>query len=485
MLHQSAIQLRSPAGFSDDSRYGVGIFSSNRKRLRFVGIAILLVVLAGCADADLLTEPQLGSAPQPRLNHTLFTVINTEDDGDGSLRQAIRDATLAGPAIIQFDPGLAGERIVLLRELSVSSTITLEGPVDGGITIDANGTDRVLLAGQLSDLVLRNLTITGGKTASGGAGLFIAGGAVTLENVTVTGNFAQFGGGGIYASGARLTLINSTISGNVAASGAGILIDYNSEEGENITELISSTIAHNTATEITGGLVRTSVVWGPFTLRNVVIANNTGPVLDNCSLGGGNPVDPIFEGTNLFGDDSCEPRDSDIVADPLLGPLADNGGPNWTHALLRDSPAIDSATDCNVTEDQRYVSRPIGAACDIGAYEFEDFATVSLTLDRGEVDPKTGVARLTGTMTCSEQVTIHLEARLSQDQKVRRVPIVVEASAVEIVECAGSNAWIIDLLSPTGPFHNGTATASVEVISPNWIYPVTAGGPIKLFWARK
>ena len=55
---------------------------------------------------------------------------------------------------------------------------------------------------------------------------------------------------------------------------------------------------------------------------------------------------------------------------PKLGPLADNGGPTRTHALLQGSPAIDAAStpDCPTT-DQRGVVRPQGAACDIGSYE--------------------------------------------------------------------------------------------------------------------
>ena len=64
-------------------------------------------------------------------------------------------------------------------------------------------------------------------------------------------------------------------------------------------------------------------------------------------------------------------------ADPLLGPLQDNGGPTFTHALQFGSPAIDKGnpatpgsggTACEAT-DQRGAPRPAGAACDIGAYE--------------------------------------------------------------------------------------------------------------------
>ena len=65
-----------------------------------------------------------------------------------------------------------------------------------------------------------------------------------------------------------------------------------------------------------------------------------------------------------------------LGTDPRLGPLADNGGPTLTHALLPGSPAIDAVTAGNCpAADQRGVSRPQDGtgdgvrACDIGAFE--------------------------------------------------------------------------------------------------------------------
>ena len=55
----------------------------------------------------------------------------------------------------------------------------------------------------------------------------------------------------------------------------------------------------------------------------------------------------------------------------MLGPLADNGGPTQTHAVLPGSPAIDAipAGDCVVATDQRGIARPRDSGCDIGAFE--------------------------------------------------------------------------------------------------------------------
>lgn len=87
----------------------------------------------------------------------------------------------------------------------------------------------------------------------------------------------------------------------------------------------------------------------------------------------GAPVTSL--GYNLDSDGTCNlTAQGDISgADPHLGPLHDNGGPTWTHALMFDSPAIDAipTANCMLTIDQRNVSRPQEAACDIGAFESE------------------------------------------------------------------------------------------------------------------
>jgi hypothetical protein len=97
-------------------------------------------------------------------------------------------------------------------------------------------------------------------------------------------------------------------------------------------------------------------------VKNSIIAGNSG-----VDCGGGGSF--TSGGGNLAGP-SCTGVGS--TANPLLGPLANNGGETDTHALLAGSPAIDAGTapGCPAT-DQRGLPRPIGAACDSGAFEVQ------------------------------------------------------------------------------------------------------------------
>jgi hypothetical protein len=78
-------------------------------------------------------------------------------------------------------------------------------------------------------------------------------------------------------------------------------------------------------------------------------------------------------GHNLSSDTSCPFTGPGSMngTDPMLGPLADNDGPTFTMALLPGSPAIDAGdTGAAPATDQRGRPRPVGAAADIGAYEY-------------------------------------------------------------------------------------------------------------------
>jgi hypothetical protein len=113
-------------------------------------------------------------------------------------------------------------------------------------------------------------------------------------------------------------------------------------------------------------------------LQNTIIAHNTAyndgkgwDISQNCG------DEMIDKGNNLQFPEKSNPNDPNdhncttkiTIADPSLGPLGDYGGATHTVPLNSGSPAIDAGNNCPAT-DQRGVARPIGQACDIGAYEF-------------------------------------------------------------------------------------------------------------------
>jgi predicted outer membrane repeat protein len=245
----------------------------------------------------------------------------------------------------------------------------------------------------LSALMTISDSMVSGNSAVSGGGIFSEGESFTLERTTVSGNTTGGGGygGGIYANsnitvqdstisnnqaqrGGGLALNwatfsyvnNSTLSGNLAPQGAGIFIKI----GTNL-RLFNSTISNNTANLPDGGgglenASTTSVV----TSNNSIIANNQG--MADCKLA---VVSSVYEPAgipNWFGDASCT---GTANGDPLFGHLTDNGGPTQTQALLTASPAIDAgdsvicAGDKVNGIDQRGITRPQGAACDLGAFE--------------------------------------------------------------------------------------------------------------------
>lgn len=182
---------------------------------------------------------------------------------------------------------------------------------------------------------------------------------MTIDRSTFTqnsgGTMAGSGNGGaINHQQSTLVLTNSTISNNLSPFGGGI-ISYD-------TMRISSSTIVNNVSAFGGG------IFGNATIENSIIAKNTatssGPDVNGTftSLGNnlvGNPL-----GGTGFGA-------SDLLnLDPLVGPLANNGGFTLTHALLAGSPALDAAAAAtSPTFDQRGLSRPQGTAPDIGAFE--------------------------------------------------------------------------------------------------------------------
>ncbi len=261
-------------------------------------------------------------------------------------------------------------------------------------------------------VLINNSTIAGNEAVSGG-GIFILEGTVGISNSTISGNDAVDGnGGGIFIEEFALFLTNSTISGNTAASSGGGIFTVSSGGANGLKGAYNVTITLNTASGDGGGIASTDfpapqgLVQFPIRIFNSIIAANTSESNGQDCANGFFPTG----GYNLIGQidpsDGCtdfvDGVNNDRVGttatpiNPQLGPLADNGGPTQTHALLVGSVAIDGAnpngcqaadvaafindgseTFTTLTTDQRGEPRPVAvldpnvAICDIGAYEFQ------------------------------------------------------------------------------------------------------------------
>jgi CSLREA domain-containing protein len=217
---------------------------------------------------------------------------------------------------------------------------------------------------QSGTVTLARLTVDGNSIEDGdGAGLYIDAPSATLADSTLSNNrindpFEEDGvGGGLYNNG-TLSVVNTTISGNTAPG--------NDEDGSGggafnngALSLLHVTITLNDGDE--GGGIGGDTA--DVSVRSSIIAGN----------GGGDCFEPVSSaGHNIDGGMTCGLAGTGDLSstNPLLAPLGDNGGPTLTHGLLAGSPALDAADPAECPDaDQRGVARPIGANCDIGAFE--------------------------------------------------------------------------------------------------------------------
>jgi len=345
-----------------------------------------------------------------------IVVQNANDSGAGSLRQAIEDVCSGG--VITFDNDYT---IYLDNELFVNKLMTIDGggraiTISGDSGHDGSPDVRVIFVDTYDAVTLNHLNVVSGTAYTGG-GIVSYGSMLTVMNSTISGNSASYYGGGILGDG-RLQVINTTISGNSSNYyGGGIynsatMVITNSTVSGNSAlyngggiynygalRLNNSTLSDNTAGAIGSGIYNN---YSTLSYQNTIIANNIYD--EDCHNNAGTINTNI---NNLVEDGSCNAA---LSGDPLLGPLADNGGDTPTHALLSGSSAIDAVplSDCPLTTDQRGFLRPYpsGGACDIGAYEFgATLPTYTLTtrvVGNGAValDPPGGV------YTAGTQITL-------------------------------------------------------------------------------
>lgn len=282
-------------------------------------------------------------------------------------RTTIIDATGLGDRVLDVRPG---------GSLAIVKTTVTGGSVEG-----ENGGG---IYARESTLVLNQVSVRG-NTSSGegrGGGLGLDSAKATIAATLIAENRNSGDGGGLWNEDGEISIVNTTIADNVVdtslhptepkwgAYGGAMEINGGAWVLQNVT------ISGNLITDKNGGVEGegTAINGSPDSAKvvNTIIYGNTGintESVEQCT----ETLDS--EGNNLeqqppAGENRCFEAPTDRIADPLLGPLGNNGGETDTVALLTGSPAIDAGNlaRCPAT-DQRGFPRPQFGGCDIGAFE--------------------------------------------------------------------------------------------------------------------
>ncbi len=316
----------------------------------------------------------------PSLPAGTTTIVNTMPSG----------VTIRGDGVSFRIFTLASSAVVEMTNLTISHGASADG---GGIYIGSNGsltlnfcnvsnntssfTGGAISAGNATTLNVTQSTFASNTAQYGGMMYTYTNGTVNINQSTLTGNAASAAGGGLYVeSGSTFTSTNNTFSGNTTGGNGGAIVN------QATIVLTSNTITGNTAGS--GGGVAN---FGAATLSNNIVALNTASSFAPDLYAENFLMNPVTGTYNLIGvsdgseglNDPTNLRGTSLTPlDPSIGPLADNGGPNLTHALTFNSPAIDQGSASGLTIDQRGFARPINDilitdaddGSDIGAFEF-------------------------------------------------------------------------------------------------------------------
>ncbi len=278
-------------------------------------------------------------------------------------------------------------------------------------------------------LTITDSAISGNTNYAYGAGIY-NNGNMSIDRSAIDHNSSYYPGGGIYneaglVDGASrgftfndVSITNSTISDNLTDDddGGGIYNDAGT------LNLLNDTIAFNQSTydDNGGGLYANDTV----NVKNTILAMNVEDgAVNNCYDERDYIVDQghnLENGTDCGFDNSQPGASGDIQnADPLLGPLQNNGGPTFTRAIDNTSPAYNTADNsgCPAT-DQRGVTRPQFGVCDIGAFELAPApppaaapVAPSAPAAPKKIPPTIGVAGVRRACTTSSRVRVRITVK--------------------------------------------------------------------------
>lgn len=324
------------------------------------------------------------------------TIVNSTISGNRAARGGgayahsgsltVQDCTIADNVATVGGGGIRGGATVAISDSIVQNNRAGQG--GGGVTGGTVALRRTLIDGNSAGTL--DVPRPSESYFSGGG---ISAGSVVIDSSTISNNFAADRGGGvsisIFGGSLESTITNSTITGNAANLGGGV-----SHTSSRLLWIEHSTITSNEAVTNRGEPGRGGGLAGSsLRVRNSIIASNSttgtspdveagaGHIIRFSLIGDGRGATALVEAPVGSPDANGNLVGGPVhgVIDPLLGPLAENGGATRTHGLLTGSPAIDSGSfdvppgsPASAPEfDQRGApfSRVVGARIDIGAVE--------------------------------------------------------------------------------------------------------------------
>ena len=313
--------------------------------------------------------------------HALF-VTNTDDSGTGSLHDVVTNAP--DMSDILFDPTVFNVPRTISTasgEILINHSLTINGPGAGLLTLSGGNVNRIFrVAPGGLHVEISGLTFSGGNGNTDVGGAIVSDSDLTLSRCALVNNQAGNSGGAVYVGGSVGRFTDCTFSGNTSGGGSAVFLASSSGSFTNCTisgntapgfgagggiwfaggqtlAIINSTIVNNAGVD-TGG-IRVEAGGGSsatLTLRNSIIANNTGPNPNLRAFSNGGTATIASLGYNLTNDNSTtflnQPTDQTNI-DPRLGPLQNNGGQTPTRMPLAGSPALDKGNSVGRPFDQR------------------------------------------------------------------------------------------------------------------------------------
>jgi len=334
----------------------------------------------------------------------------------------------------------------------INNNVVIDGTSSGnGVTLTAAGAMmRLFHVSTIGELTLQNITLSGGtarganggSSSDGGDGM---GGAVynqgrlTIRNSTLLGNTAQGGvggdgafaggdggngrGGAVFNEAGSVVISNSTFYDNSATGsvgGFGFFVDGDDGLGQGgglfnhngAVTVSNSTFSTNKVNQVHGATIIAAgrgiynfgdAATANMAINSTIIGQSDTFVEDFTGAVSGGGENYVSGGNNLIRRMSGF-SNSFITADPLLGPLQDNGGPTHTMAITASSPAIDKGNSSTFTlTDQRGVPRNIYKV-DIGAYERTSLqlvvnTTADETTDHSTLSLREAINLINGTLS--------------------------------------------------------------------------------------